>query len=100
MAGCVCFWESRSPPASVRSVEGVVMSVREAAESGDRRRMLEALKLRLASAIDEASDRDLAALARRLVAVVDELDGEQTEGGSVDDLSARRKARRAEAAAK
>lgn len=75
------------------------MSVRDAVAKGDRRKALEALRDRLAGAIDEAADRDLAALSLRLVAVMDELGRSEAEGGSLDELAAKRAARRSDAKA-
>lgn len=70
-------------------------------KSGDRRETLIALRDHLASRLESASDRDAAALSLRLQSVLAELGDEVArEGGSVDDLAAKRAARRAGAAAK
>lgn len=67
----------------------------------DRRKRLEALRDRLEAAIADAGNRDLAPLAARYQAVLAELASlpTVTETSDVDDLAARRKARRAAASA-
>ncbi|GAA2364778.1 hypothetical protein [Streptomyces carpaticus] len=70
-----------------------------AISSGDRRTALEAVRDKLATELGRADGRDAAAVARELRAVLDALDA--LPGGEVstlDDLSARREARRADAA--
>jgi len=72
----------------------------EASESGDRRATLEALRDRLARAVDnDASLSVLAPLANQLRAVLADLDEMPAKkGGSVvDDLAARRTDRRSAA---
>lgn len=70
-------------------------------KAGNRRETLIALRDLLATRLESASDRDAAALALRLQSVMTEL-GDQggAEDGSVDDLAAKRAARRSKAAAK
>lgn len=72
----------------------------DAAGSGNRRQLLEAVRDRLAEELLAAEGRDVAALAKELRATVAEL--ESLPGGKevspLDDLAARRAARRAEAA--
>lgn len=72
---------------------------REPSGGSDRRQRLEALRDALAGRLDGAADRDLAALAGRYAAVLKELDelAVPQEGSAVDDLTARRAARRAAA---
>lgn len=72
------------------------MSVSEAAESGDRRRSLEALRASLAAAIESSEPRELASLAKQFREVLAELDElpEGQEASLVDDLTARRAGRR------
>lgn len=70
-----------------------------AVESGDRREALEAIRDRLAAEMAGAEGRDAATIAKELRAVMTELDA--LPGGEVsklDDLAARRAARRADAA--
>lgn len=71
------------------------------ARGGNRRETLEALRDRLASAIDKGPEpRDLAALSRRLEVVLAELDGLRVPGRKetvADALAARRKAKEAAA---
>ncbi|GAA1766109.1 hypothetical protein [Streptomonospora arabica] len=76
------------------------MGFSEEVVSGDRRRALQALRDELAARIPAASDREAAPLATQLRQVLAELDALNTgeEGDVVDDLSARRAARRAGAA--
>lgn len=71
-----------------------------AVESGDRRKALEALRLKLAQAMEACDPEKLAPLATRLQAVVDALDGlaDGREDSASDDLAAKRAARRAAAA--
>jgi hypothetical protein len=68
------------------------MSVSQAAKTGDRSKILTALRDTLADAIDEASGRDLPPLAKQLISVIDDLeDSAPKEGRSeVDALSERR----------
>lgn len=74
--------------------------VLEAVEADDPRGVLEALRRELAKRIPGASDRDLPALVLRLTLVEKELAGlRPSEGGAVDDLAARRAARRSDAEA-
>jgi hypothetical protein len=72
------------------------MGLVEAAESGDRRAALEALRDRLATAIVGASASKLAPLANQLRAVLADLDGLPVAKGAsvVDDLASRRTDRR------
>lgn len=74
--------------------------LQDAVESGDRRSALEAIRDRLAEELAGADGKDAAPLARELRATLAEL--ESLPGGkevsAVDDLSARRAARRADAA--
>lgn len=71
-----------------------------AVESGDRRTALEAIRDRLAVELDGAEGRDAAGIAKELRATIAEL--ESLPGGkavsAVDELSARRAERRADAA--
>lgn len=73
------------------------MGFSEEVTSGDRRRALEALRSELAKRLPDASDREAAPLATQLRQVLSELDALNTgeEGDVVDDLAARRAARRA-----
>jgi hypothetical protein len=68
---------------------------------GDHRARLEALRDRLAAAIEDAGARDLAPLAGRYQAVLAELAAlpTVTEVDEVDDLAAKRRARRSGAKA-
>ena len=72
-------------------------SMAAVAAAGGRRDTLVALRGVVAAAIDSTtSARDLAALARLLVAIVEELDGvPDVQSDVVDDLLAQRAARRA-----
>jgi len=67
--------------------------------SEDQRKRLERLRDRLESAIEGASDRDLAALAARYQSVLAELAALPVveESNGIDDLSAARRRRRATA---
>lgn len=71
----------------------------EAIESGDRRRALEALRLRLAQAVEACDPEKIGPPATRLQAVLDALDAlpAAKEESTSDDLAAKRKARRAAA---
>jgi hypothetical protein len=60
-------------------------------ESGDRRRGLLALRSLLARSLEEAPPRDLAALSRRLMQVMEELEALGDDGGE-DELGQRRAA--------
>lgn len=75
--------------------DGLPSAVRQ-----DRRTALEAIRGKLATELEYASGRDTAPIAKELRAVIAEL--ESLPGGqevsAVDDLSARREARRADAA--
>lgn len=78
------------------------MSVLSAAQSGERLKALIALRDSLAQSIDDCESlRDLAALSRQLTDVlkqIDELEPDVKAGDPVDELAARRAARRASAA--
>lgn len=82
------------------------MSLREVAGTGDRLETLRALRDRIASQIDETdSARDVAALGQRLMDAlgqIDDIEGSTPEqkGTALDDLRARRAARRSGAARK
>lgn len=73
------------------------VSVGEAARSGDRRRTLEALRDHLADSLDAASPGVAAQLAGQLRQTLLDLDslGEEGAPSPVDELIARRRARRA-----
>ena len=75
------------------------MSLRESAESGDRLQTLRDLRDLLASQVQACDSlRDLAALSGRLQAVLAEiaaLEPKKAEGDGVDEIAARRAARRA-----
>jgi hypothetical protein len=75
-------------------------SVERACASGDQRAALEAMRAKLATAMDEAPPAVVAQVAARLQAVLAELAGLPVEdAGSVsDDLAERRAGRRAKAA--
>lgn len=75
------------------------MSVSEAAETGDRRKALEAIRSSLATAIEAAEPRELAPLVKQLRETLAELDELPTgeERSLVDDLASRRAERRAAA---
>lgn len=68
----------------------------EEVASGDRRRALEAARDRVARELETAEGRDVAPLTRALVQVLDKLAALSTgeEQSTVDDLAARREARR------
>lgn len=72
------------------------MSVSEAAAGGSRRTALLALRDSLAASVDAVEDRYKAALAKQLADVLRELDSlpAAKETTPVDDLNARRTARR------
>jgi len=72
----------------------------DAVASGDRRRGLEALRRHLAATIEDAEPREVAALARQLTIVLKELDDLPAVKGrsTFDDLAARRRDRKPEAA--
>lgn len=71
----------------------------EAIESGDRRRALEALRLKLARAVEACDPEKIGPPATRLQAVLDALDAlpAAKEESTSDDLTAKRSARRAAA---
>ena len=75
----------------------------EAMSSGDQRRALEALRDRLIDGVLAATDRKLihlAPVAKQLVDVLDRIEAlEPAQGDELDDLVARRAARRAAAKA-
>lgn len=75
----------------------------EAMASGDKRRALEALRDRLIEGVLAATDRKLihlAPVAKQLVDVLDRIESlEPEQGDELDDLVARRAARRAAAKA-
>jgi len=75
------------------------MSLVDATASGDRRQALEALRHKLATELDSTSGHGTASLAKELANVLREIDQLPiAEGSKVDDLGARRTARRAKAA--
>lgn len=67
---------------------------------GDRRAALEAIRDKLAAELQDVTGRDAAAIAKELRATIAELDALPggREVSKVDDLAARRAARRADAA--
>ncbi len=69
----------------------------EAARSGDRRRTLETLRNHLADALDEGGPGVAAQIAGQLRQTLADIDalGEPDAPSAVDDLLARRRARRA-----
>ncbi|WP_329187036.1 hypothetical protein [Actinacidiphila glaucinigra] len=71
-----------------------------AASSGDRRLALEAIRDRLAKELHDAEGRDVATIAKELRTTIAELDALPggKEASAVDDLTARRAARRSKAA--
>lgn len=71
--------------------------VSEAVMSGDERRALTALRDKLAAAIDDEETRpsDLPPLVLRLVSVLDRLSESETVRSPLDEVAARRDARRA-----
>ncbi|MEV2277719.1 hypothetical protein AB0I72_19245 [Nocardiopsis sp. NPDC049922] len=75
------------------------MSLPEVVSTGDRQASLEALRNELARRLPRASDREAAPLATQLRLVLAELDAMKSgeAGDVVDDLAARRAARRADA---
>lgn len=78
-----------------------VATLDEAAASGDRRQALEALRDYLAATLADTDDvKAVAPIAKQLADVLREIDGlsDSKEGSVVDDLAARRAARRADAA--
>jgi hypothetical protein len=77
----------------------MMVSLVDATASGDRRQALEALRHKLATELDSSSGHGTASLAkelRELLLQIDQLP--VAEGSKVDDLGARRTARRAKAA--
>ncbi|MFI6270723.1 hypothetical protein [Micromonospora zamorensis] len=68
--------------------------------TGDRRKSLEAIRDKLAAELDDAFGRDAATIAKELTSVIREID--TLPGGkevsTVDELTARRAARLADAA--
>ena len=75
------------------------MDLREAVASRDRTEALRALADHLTDLLIDATPRDAASLANQLRGVLAALDAEPGEAvDPVDDLAARRKARRASAA--
>jgi hypothetical protein len=75
------------------------MSLVEATASGDRRQALEALRHKLATELDSSNGHGTASLAKELANVLREIDQlPVAKGSKVDDLGARRTARRAKAA--
>lgn len=67
------------------------------AQTGDRLAVLEALRDRLATEIDEClSNRDLASLTLRLVDILEQIDGLSVSRyrGAADEIADRRAARR------
>ncbi|MBB2909313.1 hypothetical protein FHS43_000559 [Streptosporangium becharense] len=69
---------------------------------GDRRASLEAIRDKLARELHRAAGRDAAVIAKELRAVIADLDALAggKEASTVDDLTARRAARRADAASR
>jgi hypothetical protein len=74
--------------------------ISDAAESGDRRATLEAIRDKLSAELSKEVGRATAPIAKELVAVLRELDGIATaeRKTTVDDLANRRATRRASAA--
>jgi hypothetical protein len=71
------------------------VTIREAVSTGDHTKALVALRDHLAERLESAANREAAPLARQLRDVLAELDAEPSEGANpVDDLAARRTARR------
>jgi hypothetical protein len=72
----------------------------EVIKNGDRRESLKAIRDRVALELQEASGRDVAALAKQLTDVIRELDSlpNSERKSAVDDLSSARAARRKKAA--
>ena len=92
---------AQKPPAktTVRKPRAKVapklLSVTEAAKSGSRRRLLEALRDKLARDIEIAGPGVVAQIASQLRATVEELESLPVETGSViDEITARRKNRK------
>jgi uncharacterized membrane protein len=76
----------------------MIVSVSEAAESGKRSAVLEALRSRLAAEIDDCDNpKELPALVLRLTDVVEQLDSMPTseQVSAADEIAERRAARRA-----
>lgn len=74
------------------------MSVSAAAASGSRRKLLEALRDKLAVELETAGSGVVAQIASQLRATVEELEGLPLERGSViDEIATRRKGRSAKA---
>lgn len=92
---------AQKPPANTTvrkpraKVAPKLLSVTEAAKSGSRRRLLEALRDKLARDIEVAGPGVVAQIASQLRATVEELDQLPVEVGSViDEITARRKNRK------
>jgi len=88
---------SRKPPLKIVGDEAppqprVLMTVKAAAEAGDRRRLLAALRTRIATDIDNANTppRDLAALSRRLLEIAREIEAldAETKADDIGDAAA------------
>ena len=74
------------------------MPLPEVVANGDLRKSLEAIRDRLATELEAAPSRDCAPLAKQLAQVLHDLDGLPGEEKSdLDDLQAKRAARRASA---
>jgi len=70
-----------------------VVSVSDAAATGDRAAILAAIRDNLAARLDDPEIRDAASVARQLVGVLDALaEGPAEEADFIDDLRARRAA--------
>ncbi|MGI5493873.1 hypothetical protein [Microtetraspora malaysiensis] len=83
----------------------MIMAVRRVSTvvaEGDRRASLEAIRDKLARELHDAEGRDAAAIAKELRATIAELDALPggKEVSAVDELNARRAARRADAASR
>jgi len=75
-------------------------SISAAAQTGDRRRTLEAMRDKLAADMDEAPPAVVAQIAGRLAAILAELEGMATgKVSTLDELASRRSDRLAEAKA-
>lgn len=74
-------------------VESQAMSVSVAAASGSRRKLLEALRDKLAVELEAAGSGVVAQIASQLRATVEELEGLPVERGSVVDEIATRRAK-------
>lgn len=73
-----------------------VSGVREAVKSADSRVALEAIRDALAEAIEAAAPNEVAALSKQLVDVLGRIESLPTkEASAVDDLAAKRAARKA-----